>query len=164
MWERGDKTNQGLPELNGSSVGMAKVCTELNASYCRLVFCESLRGLSGGAGGDRWVGPFRGPRGAQVRHPCVAWWSWTLSGSVGFVSTHCVSMVSVDFSPSVCVCVCLPSVHPLLHASESFAFEGDRRRSSLCYFLPCLCCRGCRLGGHHQSWNHKQTTGRSWCF
>ena len=25
MWERGDKTNQGIPELNGSSVGMAKV-------------------------------------------------------------------------------------------------------------------------------------------
>uniref|UniRef100_A0A8B9KHZ7 Phosphorylase b kinase regulatory subunit n=1 Tax=Astyanax mexicanus TaxID=7994 RepID=A0A8B9KHZ7_ASTMX len=24
MWERGDKTNQGIPELNGSSVGMAK--------------------------------------------------------------------------------------------------------------------------------------------
>lgn len=30
MWERGDKTNQGLPELNGSSVGMAKVCGMLN--------------------------------------------------------------------------------------------------------------------------------------
>lgn len=27
MWERGDKTNQGIPELNGSSVGMAKVAT-----------------------------------------------------------------------------------------------------------------------------------------
>lgn len=25
MWERGDKTNQGIPELNASSVGMAKV-------------------------------------------------------------------------------------------------------------------------------------------
>lgn len=25
MWERGDKTNQGIPELNGSSVGLAKV-------------------------------------------------------------------------------------------------------------------------------------------
>lgn len=25
MWERGDKTNQGIPELNGSSVGIAKV-------------------------------------------------------------------------------------------------------------------------------------------
>lgn len=29
MWERGDKTNQGIPELNGSSVGMAKVCALL---------------------------------------------------------------------------------------------------------------------------------------
>lgn len=38
MWERGDKTNQGLPELNGSSVGMAKVCAVLNASHCRVVF------------------------------------------------------------------------------------------------------------------------------
>nr|Q9W6R1.1 RecName: Full=Phosphorylase b kinase regulatory subunit alpha, liver isoform; Short=Phosphorylase kinase alpha L subunit [Takifugu rubripes]AAD28794.1 phosphorylase kinase alpha 2 subunit [Takifugu rubripes] len=28
MWERGDKTNQGLPELNGSSVGMAKAALE----------------------------------------------------------------------------------------------------------------------------------------
>lgn len=25
IWERGDKTNHGLPELNTSSVGMAKV-------------------------------------------------------------------------------------------------------------------------------------------
>lgn len=25
IWERGDKTNQGIPELNASSVGMAKV-------------------------------------------------------------------------------------------------------------------------------------------
>ena len=25
MWERGDKTNKGIPELNASSVGMAKV-------------------------------------------------------------------------------------------------------------------------------------------
>lgn len=31
MWERGDKTNQGIPELNGSSVGMAKVCAVLKA-------------------------------------------------------------------------------------------------------------------------------------
>lgn len=27
IWERGDKTNQGIPELNASSVGMAKVRT-----------------------------------------------------------------------------------------------------------------------------------------
>lgn len=25
MWERGDKTNQGIPEINASSIGMAKV-------------------------------------------------------------------------------------------------------------------------------------------
>uniref|UniRef100_A0A2K5SHT7 Phosphorylase b kinase regulatory subunit n=1 Tax=Cebus imitator TaxID=2715852 RepID=A0A2K5SHT7_CEBIM len=29
MWERGDKTNQGIPELNASSVGMAKVTVAL---------------------------------------------------------------------------------------------------------------------------------------
>ncbi|KAF0042996.1 hypothetical protein F2P81_004333 [Scophthalmus maximus] len=28
MWERGDKTNQGIPELNGSSIGMAKAALE----------------------------------------------------------------------------------------------------------------------------------------
>ncbi|XP_035508408.1 phosphorylase b kinase regulatory subunit alpha, liver isoform isoform X2 [Morone saxatilis] len=28
MWERGDKTNQGIPELNGSSVGIAKAALE----------------------------------------------------------------------------------------------------------------------------------------
>uniref|UniRef100_A0A8C2CA31 Phosphorylase b kinase regulatory subunit n=1 Tax=Cyprinus carpio TaxID=7962 RepID=A0A8C2CA31_CYPCA len=28
MWERGDKTKQGIPELNGSSVGMAKAALE----------------------------------------------------------------------------------------------------------------------------------------
>lgn len=72
MWERGDKTNQGLPELNGSSVGMAKVCGVLNQLLHGDVLCESLCGFSGGAGGDRRVGSFRGPRGAQVRHPRVA--------------------------------------------------------------------------------------------
>lgn len=25
MWERGDKTNKGIPEINASSIGMAKV-------------------------------------------------------------------------------------------------------------------------------------------
>lgn len=29
MWERGDKTNRGIPELNASSVGMAKVSIQL---------------------------------------------------------------------------------------------------------------------------------------
>ena len=27
MWERGDKTNQGITEINASSIGMAKVYT-----------------------------------------------------------------------------------------------------------------------------------------
>lgn len=27
MWERGDKTNQGITEINASSIGMAKVHT-----------------------------------------------------------------------------------------------------------------------------------------
>lgn len=28
IWERGDKTNHGLPELNASSIGMAKAALE----------------------------------------------------------------------------------------------------------------------------------------
>ncbi len=28
IWERGDKTNHGLPELNASSIGMAKLCAK----------------------------------------------------------------------------------------------------------------------------------------
>lgn len=54
MWERGDKTNQGMPELNGSSVGMAKVCARLNPYEFMDVLREPCCGLfSGGAGGDR---------------------------------------------------------------------------------------------------------------
>ena len=33
IWERGDKTNHGLPELNSSSIGMAKVSICLSLSY-----------------------------------------------------------------------------------------------------------------------------------
>jgi len=29
IWERGDKTNHGLPELNSSSIGMAKVTWDI---------------------------------------------------------------------------------------------------------------------------------------
>lgn len=29
MWERGDKTNQGITEINASSIGMAKVHTHV---------------------------------------------------------------------------------------------------------------------------------------
>lgn len=53
MWERGDKTNQGIPELNGSSVGMAKVCERLNLYEYMGVLCESCFDVLGGAGGDR---------------------------------------------------------------------------------------------------------------
>ena len=28
IWERGDKTNQGIPELNATSIGMAKVMSK----------------------------------------------------------------------------------------------------------------------------------------
>lgn len=38
IWERGDKTNHGLPELNSSSIGMAKVGAELFE-----LFVESLQ-------------------------------------------------------------------------------------------------------------------------
>lgn len=48
MWERGDKTNQGIPELNASSIGMAKVRIHTHTgrrgydegnSLCRIVVC-----------------------------------------------------------------------------------------------------------------------------
>lgn len=39
IWERGDKTNHGLPELNSSSIGMAKVMFYLFVAvlFCRFV-------------------------------------------------------------------------------------------------------------------------------
>lgn len=43
MWERGDKTNQGIPELNASSVGMAKVTVLfVLPSVCVYFFCQVL--------------------------------------------------------------------------------------------------------------------------
>ena len=33
IWERGDKTNNGQPELNASSIGMAKVITQIFSAY-----------------------------------------------------------------------------------------------------------------------------------
>lgn len=33
IWERGDKTNHGLPELNASSIGMAKVYIKYYERY-----------------------------------------------------------------------------------------------------------------------------------
>ena len=43
MWERGDKTNQGITEINASSIGMAKVHTHKHThthteTHCSLVF------------------------------------------------------------------------------------------------------------------------------
>lgn len=52
-----------------------------------------------------------------------------------------------------------PSVHPVLHAAKGFHFERDRRWPSVYHFLPCLCCWGCRPGGHHERRNYQQTTG-----
>lgn len=40
IWERGDKTNHGLPELNASSIGMAKVGLNIH-----IVFNESSKCL-----------------------------------------------------------------------------------------------------------------------
>jgi len=43
MWERGDKTNQGIPELNASSIGMAKVSlTKQNKQIYCPSFCLCL--------------------------------------------------------------------------------------------------------------------------
>lgn len=38
MWERGDKTNQGIPELNASSVGMAKVMVLSSLFFLLCIF------------------------------------------------------------------------------------------------------------------------------
>lgn len=42
MWERGDKTNQGIPELNASSVGMAKVTVVLFVLPSARFYCFDL--------------------------------------------------------------------------------------------------------------------------
>uniref|UniRef100_A0A668SBH7 Phosphorylase b kinase regulatory subunit n=1 Tax=Oreochromis aureus TaxID=47969 RepID=A0A668SBH7_OREAU len=49
MWERGDKTNQGIPELNASSVGMAKAALESvihvlpdEVEHCQSILCSML--------------------------------------------------------------------------------------------------------------------------
>uniref|UniRef100_A0A8C0XSM9 Phosphorylase b kinase regulatory subunit n=1 Tax=Castor canadensis TaxID=51338 RepID=A0A8C0XSM9_CASCN len=42
MWERGDKTNQGIPELNASSVGMAKVTIVLFVLPSVCFYCISI--------------------------------------------------------------------------------------------------------------------------
>lgn len=42
IWERGDKTNQGIPELNASSVGMAKV--RMSSSHLLHGCCVMLKG------------------------------------------------------------------------------------------------------------------------
>ena len=34
IWERGDKTNNGQPELNASSIGMAKVNINIFPANC----------------------------------------------------------------------------------------------------------------------------------
>ena len=45
IWERGDKTNHGVPELNATSLGMAKVRTSFSRTLillCRLERNKSL--------------------------------------------------------------------------------------------------------------------------
>lgn len=38
MWERGDKTNQGITEINASSIGMAKVTTHMLTNTANIIF------------------------------------------------------------------------------------------------------------------------------
>lgn len=52
IWERGDKTNHGLPELNSSSIGMAKV--GCNYSLCLVL----VRDVIHHGGGTRELGIF----------------------------------------------------------------------------------------------------------
>lgn len=42
IWERGDKTNNGQPELNASSIGMAKVRTSAYFSKFQVVYYKNL--------------------------------------------------------------------------------------------------------------------------
>lgn len=37
MWERGDKTNKGIPEINASSIGMAKVKRFHKSNKCQIM-------------------------------------------------------------------------------------------------------------------------------
>ena len=54
IWERGDKTNHGQTELNSSSIGMAKVLSQI--IYCHNVLFVPLM-MSGSAGGHEWTRP-----------------------------------------------------------------------------------------------------------
>lgn len=38
MWERGDKTNQGITEINASSIGMAKVNMHMLTNTTNIIF------------------------------------------------------------------------------------------------------------------------------
>lgn len=96
MWERGDKTNQGIPELNGSSVGMAKVATAHSFLLSAFTFWQKPESwflhifwlFAGSSRGYRWVRSFWCTWRAQVSHPRVAWWSGTLPGTVSFVCSR----------------------------------------------------------------------------
>lgn len=86
MWERGDKTNQGIPELNGSSIGIAKVLESeitaiiVNISNVRYIkvenvyqcldVCVDLCVFTGSSRGHRRTGSFWCPWRAEVSHPC----------------------------------------------------------------------------------------------
>jgi len=38
IWERGDKMNHGVPELNATSIGMAKVSVDFVLVFCHKVW------------------------------------------------------------------------------------------------------------------------------
>ncbi|KAH0624722.1 hypothetical protein JD844_032461 [Phrynosoma platyrhinos] len=48
MWERGDKTNQGIPELNASSIGMAKVSFLFSILYSMLPRASTSKEIDAG--------------------------------------------------------------------------------------------------------------------
>jgi len=43
MWQKGDKSNNGVPELNSSSIGMAKVCIHLLSALNATSFFQSIK-------------------------------------------------------------------------------------------------------------------------
>ncbi|CAF94482.1 unnamed protein product [Tetraodon nigroviridis] len=133
MWERGDKTNQGITEINASSIGMAKAALEALDEL-------NLFGAKGGPGSVVHA------LADDIQHCQV-------SGRPGAPSVPFLS------SLNVLVFAVVPSVHPDLHAAQSLHVQGGGRRAAGHHLLPRLR-RGGRGHRHHdQGGDHLQAAG-----